>query len=242
MRIEYVLTGYEKFDNVIRDIAQSRNGWLVKKDADFKGDLVVIMSMHPGVFEAQQRLRAQGRPFLFIDHAYFKRGHENRNYRMVSGGLYNAALYTGDDSRVAKWGIRYRPWRSGGDYVLVIMPAPNVQKMLGVDRAQEWLGSNARAWAQRLGLPVRLKAKDEGSIDAALSRAALAVSYASAADVQAACAGVPGVYSPESPAHALSITEYGQEPDRSAWARSLSWQQWNVAEMRQGLHWPVYGY
>lgn len=235
MKIEYVLTGYDKFDVVIRAISRSRSGTFVGKNDKFTGDLVVIMSMHPGVFEAQQRLRKEGRPFLFLDHAYFQRGHDKQNYRVVPDGLYNSRIVEPDHSRVEKWGVKLRPWKEGGRYVLVLLPAPNVQKMLG---GKDWLKRTANEQAARLKLPMVIKDKNEPGLAEKLSGAALVVSLASAADVEAACMGVPGVYSEYSPAYPLS----GEKGDRTEWIGSLANQQFNIDELRAGFHWPVYGY
>lgn len=246
MQVEYVLTGYAKFDSVIQAVAESRPGRFVDKGARFKGDLVVLMSMHPGVFEAQQRLRAEGRPFLFLDHAYWQRGHDRKNYRVVPGDLYNWAQLAPhpdrrlDPARLDRWGVALKPWRLKGDNVLAIEPAPNVARMLG--GAEDWLRRTARRLSDQYGLPVVTKTKLDGPLGRFLDTARMVVSFASAADVEAVCAGVPGVFSKHSAAHVMSVDDPYETRDRTDWAVSLAWQQFHVDELRAGLHWPIFGY
>lgn len=239
--IDYLLTGHEKFDSVIRAIARGRPGRMISPGDSFKGELAVIMSMHPGVFEMQQKARREGRPYLFIDHAYWQRGHDARNYRIVAGEVYNNHMVKRDHSRLFKWGARVsEARRGGGKYILVIMPSRNVAAMYGAEAVKEWLKETALSVKAARGLPIKLKYKNEGSFSEALEDAACVVSYASAADVEAVCAGVDGHFSSHSPAAPVSLHAESR-PQRIDWAASLAWQQWNISEMEAGAHWPVYG-
>lgn len=241
MKIDYVLTGFDKFDTVIREIAKSKPGRLVKKEAAFTGDLVVIMSLHPGVIEAQERLRAEKRPYLFLDHAYWQRGHDRKNYRIVPGEIYNNRVVDGDESRMFRWGARLSPViRSHGEYVLAVMPSANVARIYGPEAVKAWMRETAVSVAKQRNLPIRIKIKHDGDFNEALSKAACVVSFASAADVEAVCAGVDGYFSDYSPAAPVSL-EKPKRCDRLKWAASLAWQQWNVDEMRSGDFWRVYG-
>lgn len=66
--------------------------------------------------------------YLYIDHAYFNSGHETKRpaYRVTLNGLQQNQLLDVPGDRFDKLGVRVKPWKKSGDYILVCPPTDAV--------------------------------------------------------------------------------------------------------------------
>lgn len=168
-----------------------------------------------------------------------------------------------DGQRFDKFfGQHLKPWRSDGDYALLIGQVDGDVATQNVNLPR-WY----RATAERLAVlghtvryrphPFTLRTRGGDArgecppdakystrpLDEDLARAALCVTWNSNTAVDAVLAGVPTVTMDEgSMAWAVSSHDVAAElvrPDRHDWCRRLSWCQWTLAEISDGTAWAV---
>ena len=154
--------------------------------------------------------------------------------------------------KVDDWGARWRehwgglmqPWRTGGEYALLLGQVPGDAALAGLD---------IEAWVQRMtgdlesaGWPVRFRphplvASRRATLAEDLAGAAICVTYNSTAGVEAVLAGVPTITLDEG-AMAWEVTSHTVQdapwrPDRWAWAHGLAWTSYTLEEIAAGLAW-----
>lgn len=151
-----------------------------------------------------------------------------------------------------------KPWRSGGEYVLLVGQVPGDMSLAGQDLRQ-WYEDIARDAAEVYGVPVRFRPHPQavergytwkvesaptidGSLQDALRGALVVITYNSNAAVDAVLAGVPAIAVDEGsmawPVTAHVLTEIAM-PARETWASRLAWCQWTLAEIATGVAWDV---
>ncbi len=162
-----------------------------------------------------------------------------------------------DPARFAEhFGHLMKPWKSGGDYVLLIGQVQGDASLGGMD-LRRWYEQTARDARQAYGLPVRfrphpvsikrghhlkvLAAKTlDGTLEQALAGAAVVITFNSNTAVESVLAGVPTVtLDMGSMAREVTGHRVGDWciPDRSAWAARLAWCQFSMDEIRSGFAW-----
>lgn len=145
------------------------------------------------------------------------------------------------------------PWHTGGDYVLVMGQVPGDASLQGRD-LMPWYEQACRNAAYKYGLPVMFRQhpmaikcgykqtvkrfeSSAGSLDEALSRAALVITYNSNVAVDAVIAGVPAI-AVDKGSMAWNVVGHsiGEKlmPDRQNWAHELAWKQWQLSEIANG--------
>lgn len=149
-----------------------------------------------------------------------------------------------------------KPWKDGGDYVLLIGQVPGDASLAGKNLAP-WYEQTARAAAVAYGLPVRFRPHPMalkrnaarpvraaptlgGTLEEALAGAAIVVTWNSNTAVESVLAGVPTVaMDGGSMAYAVCGHEIGAicKPERAQWAARLAWCQWTMDEIRSGAAW-----
>lgn len=150
-----------------------------------------------------------------------------------------------------------KPWKpEGGEYVLLIGQVPGDASLAGRD-LKPWYEQAAETAAKEYHLPVRFRPHPlaarrgailpvkgapfiNGTLDSALSKAAVVVTYNSNTAVDAVLAGVPTVtQNAGSMAREVSGHTIGDRvtPDREEWAARLAWCQWSIEELRSGVAW-----
>lgn len=152
----------------------------------------------------------------------------------------------------------YQPWRTGGDFCLVIGQVPGDASLQGRNLYGGWYASTAQECARRYGLPAYFRphplAGDRGGpstirgvetlggpLAAALEGAALVVTWNSNTGVDAMLAGRPTVVSdPGGMAYPVALHELPDRLDvpepagRWEWACRMAWRQWQLGEIRSG--------
>lgn len=175
-----------------------------------------------GASEVIRWCRKVGRDFWFIDHAYWNRGYEAGNFRVVRNGIHKTEV-SGSGRPIPKT----EEWKDG-EVILVIPPSEMIAKTF---HAEDWLD---RAIQRLEGSPFIVKRKEEGPLEWYLPRAKFMLSFASVAEVEALIAGVP-VVTHIGPGKPLS----GSMDDRKPWLESLACGQFTVEEMKSGRAWEI---
>lgn len=180
-------------------------------------------------------LRDRGEPFVFMDHAYFERGYDKGNFRVVLNGIHQTQIRSdlpGD--RLARYCPFPRPWRTNGTQDIVIPIAPNHaiwhQEPGWTEKAQGCFpGSTVK---EKSGTPLGKLLPDCRKL----------IAHSSVAAVEAAYFGIP-VYGPEhSPAFQVGQPDFNGPPlypDRDNWLRTLSYSQFSLDEIKRGFAWAV---
>jgi hypothetical protein len=148
-----------------------------------------------------------------------------------------------------------QPWREGGgEYVLLIGQVPGDASLRGRDM-RPWYAECAKRAARRFRLPVVFRhhplapkrggvfmvpgtSMNYGSLQDALARAAVVITFNSNTGVDSVLAGVPTVCIDRgSMAFEMCSHDIDAElvkPNRDRWAAQLAWRQWTIDEIRSG--------
>lgn len=207
-----------------------------------------------------KRFRENGATVLVMERGYI--GDRFRWTSLGWDGLNGRAYFppAPEDS-----GARFReyfadlmkPWRTGGEYVLLIGQVPGDASLDGRN-LNPWYSEQVQQLRARFDLPVvfrphplaykRAGARrflpsgahyNEGPLAQALERAAVVVTFNSNTAVESVLAGVPTIaYDRGSMAwpvcsHALDDSLI--TPDREQWAAELAWRQWTLGEIAEGV-------
>ena len=149
-----------------------------------------------------------------------------------------------------------QPWKSGGDYVLLIGQVQGDASLGGMD-LRGWYERTAREAHRAYGLPVRFRPHPEsikrghkvivpgaktlgGTLADAFAGAAVVITFNSNTGVESVLAGIPTVTLDQgSMAREVSAHSIGDitRPDRSDWAARLAWCQFEMAEIKSGFAW-----
>ena len=229
------LNGAKKRDEFLRALAKGFDGQVYDTSSSFKGGLTVTWGFDHDSFQRMVECRKEKRPFLFLDHAYFKRGYENGHCRLVINGVHQSELVKVPDDRLKKFGVEVQPWRKGRE-VLVIVPSENVCRFLGYPL--RWAQETANELKKYTDRPIRLKFKGPGLVGE-LKDCHAVVSLASVAEVEAAKFGVPVFASKHSPAAPIAEQDFSRieqpiYPEREMWLRGLAYSTWHISELADG--------
>jgi hypothetical protein len=224
-------------------------------------DVAVIYGIHKPkapfgkkrIIEGQQR---QGRRWIVLERGYLRR---DRYYAAGWGGLNGRADFCNrgmPGDRFEALGLEIRPWRTGGDHVILCGQVPTDASVQHVDHLG-WLADTARELARTTRRPVLYRPhplgpgmpvpgtilERERSFEEVLDGAWACVTFSSNAAVEAALAGVP-VFACDEGSMALPIAnrdlseiERPAMPDREQWAFDLAYAQWTLEEFENGSCW-----
>lgn len=178
------------------------------------------------------------------------------------GGLNNRAKFPAcadNGERFNRlWPGLIKPWRTGGEYVLICGQVPGDAALYNVNfddwaqkvsyqlrekqeqvvfRPHPFLVRNGRPWKS----PIGAKQSKVNTLQQDLAGAKLCVTYNSNSGVESVLFGVPTVTMDEG-AMAWDVTSHSIEeepvrPEREAWAHRLSWCNWTLAEIASGEAW-----
>ena len=174
--------------------------------------------------------------FLYCDHAYFDRGWDRFNFRLVRDGMHLHEVLRRPADRLKRWGVEIEPWRKGGRSVVVIPPGPYHYAIY--DLPADWTERTVRTLQQHTDRPIVVKPTKGRLREMLLDEvdAHALVCHASVAGMEAALMGVP-VYSSEHCCSApvssggLERIETPSYPERYEWACGLAYASWNAEEL-----------
>lgn len=172
-------------------------------------------------------------------------------------GLNGRAVFCNEFSPSDRWDSYFanmmEPWRSGGDYVLVMGQVLGDQSLIGVD-IQAWYSEAVNQTKAKWPYPVMFRPHPmdmsgykpqgvevgDGDLAVVLSHAALVVTFNSNSGVDAALSGAATVAMDEG-SMAWPVASHDYEaclyPDRQQWVNDLAYAQWSQVEMASGLAW-----
>lgn len=242
-----------------------RHGWhvdMMPEPAPGNSDLLVLWGTRRQA-AIQQHLREGGEVCIL------ERGYIGDRFAWTSvsfgGQLNGRADFRGvrnDPARFERhFGSLMRPWRRKEGYALLIGQVPGDMSLAGVNGSLDgWYAEAAAALADR-GYEVRFRPHPVavqrgkrfaapsgasvigGTLEQALSGAALVITFNSNAAVESVLAGVPTVAMDRGsmawPVAARTIEEV--TPGRSEWAARLAWKQWTLDEIATGECWSHVG-
>jgi hypothetical protein len=216
--------------------------------------------------------RERGADYLVMENGYINgtngdyRTRRMANISLGYNGLNGRADFHNACSPPDRWrklGVALAPWKSGGDYILILGQVPGDESLAQCPDLFKFyrdLADRLRAtfpdlpvrfrphplarqydW-QKLGLEhFKSKGDDQASLADQLNRAAAAAGWNSNALVDAVISGVPiianDVGSMAWPVAADANCPCIYEPDRRQWAWNLAYTQWTPAEIEDGTAW-----
>lgn len=208
------------------------------------------------------RLRALGKRVLVMERGYLgdRFSWTSLGWNGLNGRATFHARDDGGERFRRHFGGLLRPWRSGGEYVLLIQQVAGDASLAGQDLGP-WYRATARKAAEAFGLPVRFRMHPEalkrgagrlpapagttliaGELAENLARAAVVITWNSNAGVDAAMAGRPVIaFDAGSMAWPVAGHELAPPPtpDREPWGARLAWAQWRLDEIESGEAWEL---
>jgi hypothetical protein len=197
---------------------------------------------------------------VYIDLGYWNRIDERGHHKIAVNARHPTDYFMRrpmDDKRVRSLGLGLLPWRRPGGHILIAGMGAKAAEAEG-KRVEQWereaITELAKVTPKRLiyrPKPSWTGAKPiagaeyspkEQSLNALLTNCHAVVTHHSNAAVEAIAAGIPafcwkGVAAPLSLQDLSRIDEPFYPENRSEWLNAISYCQWSVAEMHQGLPW-----
>jgi hypothetical protein len=228
----------------------------VRNKGDWRAsDLAVVWAHRDTALHAMQR--EAGQHYLVMERGFVGDIHARREWTSLGFDGLNGRAKRPTGMPADRWDAHFggvmRPWKSGGDYAVVMGQTRGDAALVGVDIVQ-WYAAAALCLAQIWGLPVLFRphpadptspgprgvAGDTGELAACLAGAAMVATFNSTAAVQAVLAGVPTIAMDRgSMAYEVTAHDWGHRatPDRRQWAADLAYAQWRAAEIADGTAW-----
>ena len=200
-----------------------------------------------------KKLHSEGHQVLVMERGYL--GDRFAWTSLAWNGLNGKGKFAGcfDDQRFARH-FSMKPWKTAGDYVLLMGQVPGDASLQGMDLTP-WYGHAAMQAQNAYEMPVRFRQHpmslargyrqrppyteaSTGTLDEALDGAAVVVTYNSNSGVDAVIAGVPTVAMDKgSMAWDVAAHRIGDliRPDREQWAGHLACKQWTIEEIESGF-------
>jgi len=192
-----------------------------------------------------------GRQWIYWDRGYARRVFATWLPRGANGGYYRWHLNTLQMNRIAdvpgdRWQalkIPLRPWRKGGDKIIVASTLHHYFDMFGVPGWPEKIAAEIRTYTKR---PVIVRHKETTvPLDVELADAHCLVAHGSIAAVEAVIMGCPVFVDKSNAAALVGRTDFREidhpvYPDnREAWVHSLAYSQFNEQELVDGTLWKL---
>lgn len=183
----------------------------------------VFYGVRAGWAHLWEQAKREGRDWYYADNAFTDCVRE-RYFRIAKNRIQHDGRGESDGKRFAALALTVKPWRGGGDYVLVCAQSDEFMRVVAAD--PDWL----KRTTAELRMPFVVRHKRTARAFAAdLARARCVVTWSSAAAVQALLEGVPVVCSDQCAAYRVG--------DRQKWVSVLADQQWDLSEIARGLAW-----
>lgn len=190
-----------------------------------------------------QAFEAVGAPVIVAENGWIGKAHDGGKFYALCLDHHNGAgrWFVGDHDRLPLIRFDMRPWRKAGDHIVVLCSRGIGEP--GIAQPRDWPISIARRLHEITDRPikVRLHPGDKNSpMDADLSGAHAAVTWASGAAIKALAWGVPIFYElrqwigADAAIHGVENIEKPFIGDRLPMFRRLAWAQWTSAEIASG--------
>ena len=207
-----------------------------------------VGGLHPGIPVAMgkrcietvlSRSRELKRDFIYIDHAYFFRGHylhpgrSDIYYRVIVNDIHANMSKNMPKDRFESFGIKVKDWRRSGDHILICPPTGYLEDMIGLSKS--WLYETVSTIRKNSDRPIIIRQKpgltkshklveveksfkkikaivktDDRPLSVDLKKCWAIVAPASGASIEAIISGVPSFCEPASPVSSISINDYSK--------------------------------
>lgn len=190
------------------------------------------------------RFTAGDASWIYFDHAYFQRGWEHGNFRVVRDGVHLTRVLDRPKDRMERMGVVIEPWRKSGTEIVVIPPQEWQAKYYG---NADWVGTTLQRLDAITDRPVSVKWGKLNSLREYCANAWAVVTYASVAGVEASLMGIPVFSTPACPSWPCNAgpLENIESPvyaeNRAEMAASLAYASWNDSEL-DSIDWNEYHY
>lgn len=178
-------------------------------------------------------------PFLYIDHAYFDRGYDKANFRVIFSSIHQNHVFDVPSDRRKKFKVRLKPWRQGEEIIFIPAPA----NPLWFHQQTNWNEEAIDKLVSITNRKIVIKADKKQPLLGTLNNCWALVTHSSVAGVEAVINGIPVVCDKSCPAHAVGVDldniEYPEIPDREQWLNTLTYSQFTLQEMQSGAAWSI---
>ena len=207
-----------------------------------------------GMLRHNWRLRKQcirtGRDWYLADNGYMRPGQFQGYYRITRNALLCDGHSPPCTARLDALGVRPRPWRQNGRYVLLCVPYTEYCGYWGFN-GREWQKTQMAKLREATDRPIVLSYKpgdprmpaDQPPIESQLAGAWAVVAHDSNIAVDAIIAGVPVFVTGETPARLMGRADAAdiEQPlypdNRREWLATLAANQWTLDEFMSGRAW-----
>lgn len=228
------------------------HGIAVRTRYDFEPtdcDLAIFWSHNARVDKIKEKQLASSKDYLALE-----RGYSGNRYQYSSVGFNGPARlgeYCNKNSkhdRIKKLKLDIKPWKTGGDYILLLGQVPNDAALRGLNLAQ-WTAEVKEKISKITNKEVRFRPhpivfpNNPKTLAEDLDGAAVVITYNSTSGVDAVMHGVPAITLDRASmawdvsGHSLDDILDPPTPDRSQWLADLAYTQWTLAEISSGKCW-----
>jgi len=234
---------------------QRAGGRIVRHDYalldELPDDVIPITGCSPPLQPFYKKWRENGRDFIYWDRGYLRRVFATWLPRGSSGGYYRWHLNAFQMERVCdvpedRWrslriAEHVRPWRKGGDKIVIADTLPDYWNVRGLPL--DWSQRIASMLRLKTSRPVVVRHKESKlSLYDEIKDAHCLVAHGSIAAVEAVVMGCPVFVDQESAAALVGRVGFDDienpvYPERQAWLNSLAYNQFNETELVDGTLW-----
>lgn len=207
-----------------------------------------------------RKYRPRGHQVLVLERGYVGDRFDwaSLGWNGVNGRATVPAIDDGGERWRQLFGHLLRPWRDGGEYILLVGQVRSDPAVNGANM-RRWYAEAATVLAERFAPmpvmfrphPVEIRRETaepvegvptlHGELCEALERAVLVVTYNSNVGTDAVLAGVPAIACDDG-SMAWPVVAHGLgapiiRPERAEWCARLAWRQWSQEELRDGTAW-----
>jgi len=221
-------------------------------------EITPIIGCNPEFRPMVASWRARKRQWIYWDRGYLRRVFATHlptgNQLGIPGGYYRWTLnhfqmQTIRDVPDDRW--KYlkleehgfpRPWRKTGDRIVIADTGPDYWNL---HADLDWSRRTAENLRKITNRPVFIRDKEsKHPLEKELADAHCLITHGSIAAVEAVVMGVPVFVSPDSAAAPMGLIDFSKieapvYPERQAWLNSLSYSQYNEAELCNGTLWKL---
>lgn len=227
-------------------------------EVDIRADIRQVETKHVACWGWRNghKLRSAGHEVLVLERGYI--GDRFLYTSLGWNGLNNYAAFPSypDDGgkRFAAHGGVIEPWKSDGDYILILGQVPGDASLRGRS-LQGWYSERAEQAAKIHQLPVIFRPHPEavkrrrvvrvrgatlstGTLHDDMAGAFCTISYNSNSCVDSVLSGVPCIAGDRGTMAWEVCSRDDSEiirPERTAWAHALAWKQWTAGEIAAGI-------
>lgn len=232
-------------DPIIKAFAKGHGGRLTRVKEGLIPGLPVFWGILRGNGELIRQAMLEKRMFLYIDHAYLRRGHDLKNYRVVVNNLQNTEpinWFMPSDRLDKLVCPPIEPWvAEHKERVLVCPPTDHIAKFFGVN-ANEWTEKVCQDIHQEKFLPLVRQKTSTRKLEEDFSLVRAVVTFNSSVAIKALQCGIP-VYTSEHSAarrmgfgieHLYTLVRPPTPERRIEYFRWLAYKQFHISEMEAG--------